>query len=248
MSVKRRLPITLEQKHALRDYAQRHPHLKHGYLAQWFGQQHGRVINKSVISRILRIEKLTPLPNDASRHTIKRVRRAHWPELEAALKQWITRADHSTPITGDAIKAKAVEFWSLLPQYAGQPTPSFSHGWLENFNRRTGPRPRRSHAQAQAQAQPVDGIIAQTDAQITAEIAARVTAGEGDIGDGEADTVERISVDQGLAALERVRLYEIQSADCNTAWISILETYEKALKKRRQLALRQASAGSGTAR
>jgi hypothetical protein len=39
-------------------------------------------------------------------------------------------------ITGDILKAKAHEIWSLLPQYSQQQEPKWSNGWLDNFKKR----------------------------------------------------------------------------------------------------------------
>jgi hypothetical protein len=39
-------------------------------------------------------------------------------------------------LTGDILKAKAHEIWSLLPQYSQQQEPKWSNGWLDNFKKR----------------------------------------------------------------------------------------------------------------
>jgi hypothetical protein len=39
-------------------------------------------------------------------------------------------------LTGDILKAKAHEIWSLLPQYCQQQEPKWLDGWLDNFKKR----------------------------------------------------------------------------------------------------------------
>ena len=39
-------------------------------------------------------------------------------------------------LTGDILKAKAHEIWSLLPQYSQEQEPKWSNGWLDRFKKR----------------------------------------------------------------------------------------------------------------
>ena len=49
-------------------------------------------------------------------------------ELELALNNWMTEMEKKVPITEDAIKAAAQQFWLQISAYQGQEIPRFSIG------------------------------------------------------------------------------------------------------------------------
>jgi hypothetical protein len=76
------------------------------------------------------------------------VRPARWPDLEAALFEYITRAEDSITISGDLIKEKAAFLWKELPQYPTEEMPPFSNGWLYGFQTRYGVKIHNKHGEA----------------------------------------------------------------------------------------------------
>jgi hypothetical protein len=60
-----------------------------------------------------------------------------YPDLEDALYHWhIQMEKKQAVLTGDILKTKAHEIWSLLPQYSQQQEPKWSNGWLDRFKKR----------------------------------------------------------------------------------------------------------------
>ena len=67
----------------------------------------------------------------------KRTSARDWPELEAALFEWQQRMQGKKAIiSGDILKAQALKFWNVLPQFADVPEPKWSNGWLDRFKGR----------------------------------------------------------------------------------------------------------------
>jgi hypothetical protein len=51
-------------------------------------------------------------------------------------------------ITGETLKIQAEELWNALPQFAGQPMPKWSNGWLGGFKSRFGIKEYVQHGEA----------------------------------------------------------------------------------------------------
>ena len=64
-------------------------------------------------------------------------------------------------MTGDLFEEMAAVFWEKLPQYAGQPKPKFSTGWLKGFKARHSIKKFRQHGEAGA----VDLIVVEEELQ-----------------------------------------------------------------------------------
>ena len=84
--------------------------------------------------------KYTHLDND-TRKDFKlkgqRTSKADYPDLEAALFKWQQKIQKMKgTITGDILKAKASEIWSIIPQYKDLTEPKWSNGWLEGWKKR----------------------------------------------------------------------------------------------------------------
>jgi hypothetical protein len=152
---KKHVAISLEQKAALRAYYCTDPdNLEHKDLAQWFEQQYGRPIAQSSISEILSnkyshldAKEDTKLGNK-QRVDTKRQRTHHWPELEAALYQWVLRIEDRVNITGYILQEKATWFFKRIQAYRGQEVPKFSTGWLAGFKGRYRIKEYTKHGEA----------------------------------------------------------------------------------------------------
>ena len=112
-----RIPISISEKRALLQHARTNPSATQINLQHWFHEQHGRVLHKSVISRVLKNSTAIEQAALLTAPTAKKARLAQWPDLEKALTEWITRAQSDIVITGDLIRLKATELWQRLPQY-----------------------------------------------------------------------------------------------------------------------------------
>lgn len=69
----------------------------------------------------------------------KKLRAAHWPDLEAALNEWqIRMVRKGATITGYILQEMASRLWDRLPQYSSslERKPHFSAGWLTAFKSR----------------------------------------------------------------------------------------------------------------
>ena len=98
-------------------------------------------LDRSTISRILREkEKLLQLYANANYSDLKktRIQEARFPSLEDALYKWFqSLCSRNIPISQDALRKKAVEFYSKAKE-SGAQFPNFeaSKGWLEKFQKR----------------------------------------------------------------------------------------------------------------
>jgi hypothetical protein len=139
------------KRRALRRYRAEHPRASQKELQQWFTDKFYHTISQSTISEILST-KYTHLDND-TRKDFKlkgqRTSKADYPDLEAALFEWQQKIQKMKgTITGDILKAKASEIWSLLPQYKDLPEPKWSNGWLEGWKKRHNVKQYVNHGEA----------------------------------------------------------------------------------------------------
>jgi hypothetical protein len=75
--------------------------------------------------------------------------KADYPNLEAALFKWQQKIQKMKgTIIGDILKAKALEIWSLLPQYKDLPEPKWLNGWLEGWKKRHNVKQYVNHGEA----------------------------------------------------------------------------------------------------
>jgi hypothetical protein len=106
----------------------------------WFAAQPGsRTLTQGQISTITS-PSYVYLDSDDRKDSNLDSRRSYqgdYPDLEDALYYWHIQIEKKRAIiTGDILKAKAYEIWSLLPQYSQQQEPKWSNGWLDNFKKR----------------------------------------------------------------------------------------------------------------
>ncbi|KAF4227133.1 hypothetical protein CNMCM8980_007764 [Aspergillus fumigatiaffinis] len=129
-----RKPISTSQKAALRAQKRLHPNATQKDLRKWFQETYDHTLSSGLISDILS-RKYDYLDADSlPTRDAKRQRRENWPELENALFEWIIRVEEQIPISAEIIRQKAQSFWEKI--YPGQEMPTFSNGWLHNFQTR----------------------------------------------------------------------------------------------------------------
>jgi hypothetical protein len=81
--------------------------------------------------------------------TEKKQRLCMWPELERALFTCQQAMQlRGAALAGEPLRAKAINFWSQVAVYQGEPVPSFSSGWLESFKNRRKIRSYVQHGKA----------------------------------------------------------------------------------------------------
>lgn len=103
-------------------------------LREWFQEAYNHTLSSGSILDILS-PKYNHLDTGSLPHRdTKRQRRENWPKLENALFEWILRVEGQIPISAEIIRQKAQFFWANI--YPGQEMPTFSNGWLHNFQTR----------------------------------------------------------------------------------------------------------------
>lgn len=123
----------MDEKAALRKHHAEHPKVSQKDLRTWFEGSFNKPIRRATVSEILS-DRYLHLDSQIARSQAvrKRQRLAAYTDLENALSQWFFACEASPSLitSGEALKAKATLFWHRLPQYQGQPVPSFSEGGL----------------------------------------------------------------------------------------------------------------------
>jgi hypothetical protein len=152
-----RKSIPTSQKAALRARKRLYPNATQKDLREWFKDTYDHTLSSGLISDILS-RKYDYLDADSlPSRDAKRQRRENWPELENALFEWIIRVEGQIPISAEIIRRKAQSFWEKI--YPGQEMPTFSNGWLHNFQTRRSVRWYRQHGEE-------GGVLAQADQEM----------------------------------------------------------------------------------
>ena len=126
-----RKSIPASQKASLRARKRLYPNTSQKELREWFKAEYNHTLSSGLISDILS-SKYSHLDDDAPPpRDLKRQRRENWPELENALYEWITRVEGQIPISAEIIQHKAEHFWAII--YPAMEKPTFSNGWLHQF-------------------------------------------------------------------------------------------------------------------
>ena len=130
----KRSAISLNKKAALCAQHALHQHTSNKDLQTWFEVTFNQKITSSSVSEILS-KKYAFLNNHNTKNltSLKQHQQEHWPELEQALYEWMQQAEGQIAITGDVLKQKAQQFWTQLDVYKDKDVPTFSNGWLQNF-------------------------------------------------------------------------------------------------------------------
>lgn len=149
----RKQAITLEQRQALRNWAhQQHPKPSQRACINWFYEQYNHKLSQSTVSESLsqhfkNLDKSTTQGQGQGQG--QRLRTGQWPDLERILFDFQQRIDRQGGFTsGDILREKAQQIWQRLPQYADQPCPDFSSGWLKRFKLRYNIKQHTRHGEA----------------------------------------------------------------------------------------------------
>src|SRR5947209_4986674 len=147
----RKQAISIEQRRALRAWAHsQHPKPSQKACIEWFYNTYNHKLSQSTVSESLGLH-FKALDNQTTEAFAKnsRIRSGQWPDLEKVLFNWQQRIDSQGGFTtGDILREKAQEIWSRLPQYANQPCPEFSIGWLDRFKKRHSIKQHTRHGEA----------------------------------------------------------------------------------------------------
>lgn len=146
---KKRTYTTLADKLSILKYVDDHPHLSQKEVALHFQQNGFPTISQPTIGRIVGArEELEKDAEDSGNLTYKRQRLVEYPEVEAALKEWVLQAQvKGIKITGDILREKARRF----AQIQGLDMKGFlslSNGWLDSFKSRHSLKQYRFHGEA----------------------------------------------------------------------------------------------------
>lgn len=120
------------QRIALRSHHAARPTHNQLDLERWFEGTYHQTLSAYTISRIL-WRRYGHLDSPISQREMnqRRPTTGRRPELEAALMEWLHRAQAQVHITQQLIREKAEQYWEAL--YPGRPRPSFSNEWLQIF-------------------------------------------------------------------------------------------------------------------
>lgn len=136
---RKRVPITIGQRKALRKHHAEYPSLKQTSLAIWFEEQFGHRPSPATISESLSVkfQKLDD-PTQHFNSSSTKLRKEHWQELEIALLTWRQRFETDDSISSDLLREVAISFWDKLLVYQRRKgvLPDFSIGWLDKFGKR----------------------------------------------------------------------------------------------------------------
>ncbi|EED22581.1 conserved hypothetical protein [Talaromyces stipitatus ATCC 10500] len=110
---RRRKAIPNEWKAALRAPHRINHHLTHQNLRKWFEDTYNQPIDRATVTRILSskyafIDELQEYQLKDKRHRVEQ-----WPELEKAVMDWIRLAETEAPISQEAIRYKAQQYWDM---------------------------------------------------------------------------------------------------------------------------------------
>lgn len=133
MPPKKRQSISIDQKLAVRSFKETNPKLTYKDITEWFKDKYKQQIAVSSVSDILSKRYENLLTDNANKQRTKRRRQEAWPELEKALRDWLSLMPEEVAITGEVLKAKAKWFFEQIPACQGQPMPKFSNGWYSRF-------------------------------------------------------------------------------------------------------------------
>jgi Fission yeast centromere protein N-terminal domain/Tc5 transposase DNA-binding domain len=144
----RKQAMTIEHRRALRNWAHsQRPKPSQKACIDWFYTQFNHKLSQSTVSESLS-SHFKDL-DESSTTSGQRLRTGQWPELEKVLFDWQQRIDSKGGFTtGELLREKAQHIWISLPEYANQPCPDFSSGWLTRFKSRYNIKQYTRHGEA----------------------------------------------------------------------------------------------------
>lgn len=137
-SAKERHSLTLDQRRALRHWANTQPiRPSHKACIEWFKQEYKQSISQSTVSHSLS-PKYARLDGDVGLSG-SRLRFGNWPDVERLVLLWHDQMVNSgRHPSNDELGAKAKAIFQQLPRYKDEQPPEFSPGWIHRFKKRYG--------------------------------------------------------------------------------------------------------------
>jgi hypothetical protein len=158
-SPKERHSLTLDQRRALRRWANSQPiRPSHKACIDWFYAQYGQQISQSTVSHSLS-PKYSRLDGDNPQLSGSRLRFGNWPDVEKLVLLWYQQVQASgRHPTNEELGDKAKTIFSQLPRYKDEPPPEFSPGWIHRFKKRYGLLIRRQRRHGDGGINPAEDI------------------------------------------------------------------------------------------
>jgi hypothetical protein len=137
-TVKERHSLTLDQRRALRRWANSQPvRPSHKACIDWFRHEYDQTISQSTVSHSLS-PKYARLDGDPQLSG-SRLRFGNWPDVERLVLLWYQQVVNSgRHPSNDELGEKAKSIFSALPRYKDETAPEFSPGWIHRFKKRYG--------------------------------------------------------------------------------------------------------------
>ncbi|POR31754.1 CENP-B-like protein 1 [Tolypocladium paradoxum] len=158
-SPKERHSLTLDQRRALRRWANSQPiRPSHKACIEWFFSQYGQQISQSTVSHSLS-PKYSRLDHDNPQLSGSRLRFGNWPDVEKLVLLWYQQVQASgRQPTNEELGEKAKSIFSQLPRYKDENPPEFSPGWIHRFKKRYGLLVRRQRRHGDGGMNPAEDI------------------------------------------------------------------------------------------
>lgn len=126
-----------QMRKALCEYKRDHPTCTQKDLQEWVDEKYRLKVSQGTISNTLKRSSEYLSANFEKGGSIKRHKKAKYPDMERALYEWFLQYQDRVNMTGELILEKAKDIMKLLyPQHP--PDHQFSQGWLEKFKGRHG--------------------------------------------------------------------------------------------------------------
>ncbi|CAJ0549466.1 Ff.00g030790.m01.CDS01 [Fusarium sp. VM40] len=158
-SPKERHSLTLDQRRALRRWANSQPiRPSHKACIEWFFSRYGQQISQSTVSHSLS-PKYSRLDSDNPQLSGSRLRYGNWPDVEKLVLIWYqgVQASGRQP-TNEELGDKAKSIFNQLPRYKDENPPEFSPGWIHRFKKRYGLLIRRQRRHGDGGMNPAEDI------------------------------------------------------------------------------------------
>ncbi|CAF3510943.1 unnamed protein product [Fusarium graminearum] len=158
-SPKERHSLTLDQRRALRRWANSQPiRPSHKACIEWFYSQYGQQISQSTVSHSLS-PKYSRLDSDNPQLSGSRLRYGNWPDVEKLVLIWFQQVQASgRQPTNEELGDKAKTIFNQLPRYKDENPPEFSPGWIHRFKKRYGLLIRRQRRHGDGGINPAEDI------------------------------------------------------------------------------------------
>jgi hypothetical protein len=156
---KERHSLTLDQRRALRRWANQQPvRPSHKACIDWFQSQYGQQISQSTVSHSLS-PKYSRLDGDNPQLSGSRLRFGNWPDVEKLVLLWYQQVQAAgRQPTNEELGEKAKTIFTQLPRYKDEQPPEFSPGWIHRFKKRYGLLIRRQRRHGDGGVNPADDI------------------------------------------------------------------------------------------